>query len=94
MKLVILLVLLKTGNFDRLNLAKYNTLILADGYYDFSEEQQKHITEWIKRGKVIAMNNALSIFEDKEAYSLTLLNRKPAKSTEKQASDKLLKERF
>jgi hypothetical protein len=54
--------IVETGNFDRLNLAKHNTLILADGYYDFSEEQQKHITEWIKRGKVIAMNNALSIF--------------------------------
>jgi hypothetical protein len=40
---------------------------------------KKHITEWIGGGKVIAMNNALSIFEDKEAYSLTLLNRKKLK---------------
>jgi hypothetical protein len=36
----------------------------------------KKYTEWIKKGKV-SMNNALSIFEDKEAYSLTLLNQKP-----------------
>jgi hypothetical protein len=55
-------------------------LILADGYYDFSEEQQNILPNGLKKGgKVIAMNNALSIFEDKEAYSLTLLNRKKLK---------------
>jgi hypothetical protein len=46
-------------------------LILADGYYDFSEEQQNILPNGLKKG-MIAMNNALSIFEDKEAYSLTL----------------------
>jgi hypothetical protein len=88
--------IVETGNFDRLELTKYNTLILADGYYDFSEEQQTEITEWVKNGgKVIAMNNALSVFEDKEAYSLSLFESDEAKkSSEKQASDKLLKERF
>jgi hypothetical protein len=88
--------IVETGNFNRLELAKYNTLILADGFYDFSVDQQKQITEWIKNGgKVIAMNNALSVFEEKEAYSLTLFESDEAKkSSEKVAVDKLLKERF
>jgi len=88
--------IVEAGNFNRLELNKYNTLILADGYYDFSEDQQKQISEWIKGGaKVIAMNNALSIFEDKLAYGLSIFESDEAKkSSEKEASDKLLKERF
>jgi hypothetical protein len=43
---------------------------------------------------VIAMNNALSIFEDKEAYNLTLLNRMKLRKVLKKLLDKLLKERF
>jgi hypothetical protein len=69
---------------------------LADGHYDFSNEQQKQIEDWIKKGgKVIAMNNALSLFEDKEGYALTLFESEDdKKASEKAATDAELKERF
>jgi hypothetical protein len=67
--------IVETGNFNRLELAKYNTFILADGFMTFRWTSKKQITEWIKNGgKVIAMNNALSVLKIK-AYNLTLLNR-------------------
>lgn len=59
-------------NFSRVKLYKYNTLIMADGYYDFSSEQKTQMDAWIKNGgKVIAMNSAASMFEDREGYTLS-----------------------
>jgi hypothetical protein len=86
----------EVSNFDKLTLETYNTLILADGSYDFSEDQQKQIEDWIKKGgKVIAMNNALSIFEDKEGYALTLFESEDEKkASENAVTAAELKERF
>jgi hypothetical protein len=83
-------------NFKRIKLYNYNTLILPDGYYNFSEEQQKQIAEWVKNGgKVIAMNSALSLFEGKEGYALSPFATDEDKlSSEKEASENELKERF
>jgi hypothetical protein len=82
--------------FRRIKLYEYNTLILADGYYDFSEEQQKQIGEWIKNGgKVIAMNGALSLFEGKEGYALSPFASDEDKvKYEKEADDLELKARI
>lgn len=82
--------------FRRIKLYEYNTLILADGYYDFSEEQQKQIGEWIKNGgKVIAMNGALSLFEGKEGYALSPFASDEDKvKSEKEADDLELKARI
>lgn len=87
---------IETTNFELLNLNGYNTLILADGSYDFSKEQQKQIDDWIKNGgKVIAMNNALNVFADKEGYSLSLYDSdEDKKASEKEVKDKELKDRF
>ena len=86
----------EVSNFNRLNLFNYNTLIMADGYYDFSEDQQKKIGEWIKNGgKVIAMNSALTLFEAKEGYALSPFATEEDKlSSEKEAEEEELKERF
>ncbi|CAH0335511.1 hypothetical protein FVB9288_01156 [Flavobacterium sp. CECT 9288] len=85
----------ETNNFNRLNLASYNTLILADGYYDFTEAQQKKISEWINNGgKVIAMNNAISLFDGKEGYALTPFATEEEKLlAEKEADEDVLLER-
>ena len=87
---------IEVNNFNRLNLFNYNTLILADGYYEFSEDQQKKINEWIKNGgKVIAMNNALALFEAKEGYALSPFATEEDKlNSEKAAEQEELKERF
>ncbi|RTZ04927.1 hypothetical protein EKL98_08280 [Flavobacterium bomense] len=86
----------EVNNFNRFNLFNYNTLILADGYYDFSDDQQKKIGEWIKNGgKVIAMNSALTLFEAKEGYALSPFATEEDKlSSEKAAEEEELKERF
>ena len=88
--------IVETLNFNKLNLADFNTLILADGSYDFTKDQQKQIEDWIKNGgKVIAMNNALSLFTDKEGYALSLFESdEDKKVAEKELKDKELKDRF
>jgi hypothetical protein len=81
--------IVETVNFSRVKLYNYNTLILADGYYTFTDEQKTQIDSWIKNGgKVIAMNNAVSIFEDREGYALSLF----ASTEDKEKYEKELKE--
>ena len=86
----------EVNNFNRLKLMDYNTLILADGDYTFSEEQQKKIAEWVKNGgKVIAMNGALSLFDGKDGYALSpFANEDDKLSAEKEKDSVALKERF
>ncbi|MBP4141906.1 hypothetical protein J3S90_08830 [Flavobacterium sp. P4023] len=86
----------EVNNFNRIKLFDYNTLILADGDYNFSEEQQKKLSEWIKSGgKVIAMNGALSLFDGKEGYALSPFASEEDKlNSEKEEEDAVLKERF
>lgn len=86
----------EVNNFNRLKLMDYNTLILADGDYTFSEEQQKKIAEWIKNGgKVIAMNGALSLFDGKEGYALSPFASDEDKLNSEKENDSIaLKERF
>ena len=86
----------EVNNFNRLKLMDYNTLILADGDYTFSEEQHKKIAEWVKNGgKVIAMNGALSLFDGKDGYALSpFANEDDKLSAEKEKDSVALKERF
>nr|WP_315158186.1 M14 family zinc carboxypeptidase [uncultured Flavobacterium sp.] len=83
-------------NFNRVKLYNYNTLILADGYYTFTDEQKIQIDSWIKNGgKVIAMNNAVSIFEDREGYALSLFaSTEDKEKYEKEEKELELKKRF
>jgi hypothetical protein len=83
-------------NFSRVKLYNYNTLILADGYYNFTEEQKKHIDAWILNGgKVIAMNAATSLFEDREGYALSpFASKEDKEKSEKDEKELELKKRF
>jgi hypothetical protein len=86
----------EVNNFNRIKLNSYNTLILADGDYEFSEDQHKKISAWIKDGgKVIAINGALSVFDGKEGYALTPFASDEEKlAAEKESEAVVLKERF
>ena len=86
----------EVNNFNRLKLMDYNTLILADGDYTFSEDQQKKIEQWVKNGgKVIAMNGALSLFDGKDGYALSpFANEDDKLSAEKEKDSVALNERF
>lgn len=68
-------------NLSRVNLSDYNTIVLPDGWYDFTENQKLAFDNFINHGgKVIAIANAMGVFEDRAGYSLT----KYASETEKQ----------
>jgi hypothetical protein len=88
--------IVETANFNRVKLYNYNTLILNDGSYDFSEDQKKQIDEWIKNGgKVIAMSSAISLFQDREGYALSMFASKEDKEkSEKEEKEIELKKRF
>jgi hypothetical protein len=88
--------IVETANFNRIKLYNYNTLVLADGNYNFSEEQKAQIDAWIKNGgKVIAMSAANALFEDREGYSLSQFATKEDKEKyEKDEKEMELKNRF
>ncbi|WP_347374869.1 M14 metallopeptidase family protein [Aequorivita sp. Q41] len=63
---------------------KYDVLVIPDGRYNsiLKDETFKALEEWInKGGKVIAIGNALSVFEDKEGFEL---KKNEAESAEKE----------
>jgi hypothetical protein len=58
-------------DIGRVDYDDFNTLILPDGYYSFSEDEMKDITSFINDGgKVIAISGALGNFVEKEGYAL------------------------
>ncbi|MFL9845554.1 M14 family metallopeptidase [Flavobacterium rhizosphaerae] len=69
--------------FSRIDLHEFNTLVLANGWYDFSDTEKITIDGFISRGgKVIAIDGALNIFEDREGYSLTKFSSAGGKEAE------------
>ena len=83
-------------HLGRVNMADFNTLILADGWYDLPENSKGKIDDFISGGgKVIAIGNALSLFEDRAGYSLTKFATLAAKDLDNSESDEdALKSRF
>lgn len=84
------------SDLRRVSLSDFTTLVLPDGWYDLSDGQKKNIDDFIsKGGKVIAMQNALSLFEDREGYSLTQFATEDEKeAAKKETNDEALKMRF
>ncbi|MFY7811354.1 MAG: hypothetical protein ACOVQ2_06460 [Flavobacterium sp.] len=69
-------------NYQRINFSDFNTIILIDGYYDSGFEKEIH--QFVENGgKVIALDGALSIFENKNGFALT----KFATEEEKKANE-------
>lgn len=83
-------------NLERVNLLEFNTIILPDGWYSLPESDKKSIDTFIDNGgKVIAIANALSVFEDRPGYSLTKFATDEAKLLETTLSDnETLESRF
>ncbi len=84
------------SNLGRIDWSEYNTLILADGNYNFSDDFSKKLETWITSGgKVIAMNEALSQFEKNESYALRVFASDEEKTkSENAAKEKELKSRL
>jgi len=60
-------------NFSAYDLNEYNLIILPNGYYNKSidKKQLEKLQNWVKKGgRVIAIQNALNLFADKEGFKL------------------------
>lgn len=84
------------ANFGRIKFNEYNTLVLANGWYDLSDSQKKAIDGFIDNGgRVIAMGGALNLFDSREGYSLTKFASDDDKAAEaKEMEDEAMKARF
>ncbi|MDO1501135.1 M14 family metallopeptidase [Winogradskyella maritima] len=64
---------INTDNFSRVDLNKYNVLIMPSGYYGriLNESGMKKLKDWVRQGgKVIAIDRALSSFAGKDGFDL------------------------
>jgi hypothetical protein len=62
----------RTNQFKRIDLKKYNVLVAPEGYYDiFDEAQLEKISTWVNDGgKLILIGDALNSFADKKGFNL------------------------
>ncbi len=64
---------INTNYFDRVDLDKFDVLIMPSGWYGsfMKEDTLKKVTEWVKSGgKLIAIGNAVGTFAGKEGFNL------------------------
>ncbi|OUS02074.1 zinc carboxypeptidase [Flavobacteriales bacterium 33_180_T64] len=64
---------INTNNLNRINLSKYNVLIVPNGYYGrlLNDALIDKLKTWIQSGgKLIAIDGALNSFADKEGFGL------------------------
>nr|WP_322624749.1 M14 family zinc carboxypeptidase [uncultured Flavobacterium sp.] len=74
----------------------YTTIVLADGYYDFTDNDKTRLDNFVsKGGKVVVMGNALDLFEDRKGYNLTRFATDESKGdSDKKADDDALASRY
>ena len=78
--------ILNTDYFNRINLSNYDVLIIPDGFYEdiLLKNTLEKITSWVQSGgTLIAIDNALQSFVDKEGFALK------SKKTEKETNKNL-----
>ncbi len=62
-----------TDYFKRVDLSKYDVLIMPNGYYNgqIDESTLKKLKEWVQKGgKLIALARAVGVFADKDGFDL------------------------
>ncbi len=65
---------INTDDIADIQWTDYDVLILPDGYYKsiINDDNFKLLEEWVEKGgKIVAIGNAVSIFENKEGFDLT-----------------------
>ena len=61
-------------NFNRMNLDKYNTLVMVSGRYNLSDSQQKKIKDWVSKGNtLITIGSASKWVIDKKLVKEALI---------------------
>lgn len=74
---------IKTNNFKRVDLNKYNVLVAPEGYYTiFDDAQLEKIGDWVSNGgKLILIGDALNSIADKKGFNLKKFATDDAKKT-------------
>lgn len=84
---------INTEDVEHINWSDYDVLILPDGNYKslFNDGAFKILDEWISSGgKLIAMGNAIGIFENKDGFDLKLNVSKEEKEKQKDSIGNLV----
>ena len=87
---------LDTEYFNRINLDKYNVLVLPSGYYDniLNKEKLSELKKWVQKGgRVVAIDRALNTFADSELFDLSN-HKDDDEKTEKEKEEKARKEKL
>ncbi|MCE7055449.1 M14 family metallopeptidase [Algoriphagus sp. AGSA1] len=84
---------LETSRMSRYDLRKYDVIILPSLWGSaLTEAAQKSLMEWVGAGgKLIAIDQALSLFADKEGYGLKTFGSDDEKKAAKEVADSLAK---
>ena len=88
--------IIDTEYFNRIDLNKYQVLILPNGYYSriFGKEKLTELKEWIQNGgKLIAIDRALGVFAASKDFSLSTYRDEEEKKA-KEKEEKALKEKL
>jgi hypothetical protein len=82
---------LGTDYFGRIDLSKYDVIIMQSGWYSsFGEREMKNIMDWVSTGgKLIAVEGALNKLKDSDYSSLAKFN----SDEEKKEAEKIEEER-
>lgn len=75
------------NDFERIDLKKYDVLILPEGSYSdlLNETNLKDIKDWVKSGgKIIALGQAVTSFKDKEGFGIAVNKEKDDDVKEKE----------
>lgn len=80
---------LSTERFRKFNLDQYDILVLPDGNYNFEAPQIEKIKNWANNGgKIIALEEAITLFEDQKGFALTKYADKKAKESAEEKAEK------
>ena len=88
--------IIDTEYFNRIDLNKYQVLILPNGYYSriLGKEKLTELKAWIQKGgKVIAIDRALGVFAESKDFSLSTYRDEEEKKA-KEKEEKELKEKL
>jgi len=87
---------LDTDYFSRVNIDKYDVLVLPSGYYGslLNEDKLKDLKKWVQKGgRLVAIDRALGVFADSDAFDLSNYKDDDEK-TEKEKEGKEQKEKL
>ncbi|WP_235296708.1 M14 family metallopeptidase [Portibacter marinus] len=82
--------------FGRLDLDKFNVLVMTDGFYSFSEDDREKIQDWVRDGgKLISVGYANRVFADKDGFGLkTYATDEEESEAKKEREEQELVDRF